>query len=214
MKRIISFVLSVLMILIGNVALATENTISFPYGLELGMSIDEATLITGFSYIELDASVQKENQKDGIYGTHCLRGSANVAGYNVSVVCHTDALGNICQIRYTFESASKEQYEAVEAALAKYGTTPYQGGKPITHGIRAEKETSSLWNSETVILDNFDRIIPYISGTVLIEHTYYVSITSMPKGSRVLTYETEGHMLSYSYIDVKLNANETSEADF
>lgn len=210
MKKTICMLLVLFILVITAIASAENDKINFVLGLELGMSANEAVLKTGFVYETISDSAQKENRDKGIYGSHYLYGNATIAGYDVFVTCYTDEKDNICQISYSFEDDSYAQYETLESTLAKYGTEPYQGGKPITHGIKTQTISSPYMTIKYKVLDSFDRIIPYNNGTVLIEHCYYTSNMS----SSIVSSSSECHMLCYSYIDANLDTTMSTQADF
>ena len=218
MKKAICMILVLFALMTSVIASAEKDRINFALGLDLGMSASEAALTTGVKCLDIisnfSVDTQESIRKNGIYGSHYLLGNATIAGYDVSIKCYTDEQDNICQIRYNFDNATSEQYQEIEASLQKYGNEHYQGGKPITSGVKDEVLASPSATIKTTVIDNFDRVIPYNEGTVLIEHCYYIMDTSSPYISPALTGPKYSHMLCYSYINAKLTSNETIDADF
>lgn len=112
-------------------AVAGAEEIVLPGGLKFGMSMSEATMVSGFPRQNMGPSDAAYYKAYGIpFGEYCLRQNIIINGMNARMSVFFDENG-LCQILYEFESGDNATHSwlAVEDVLQqKYGSSidPYQ----------------------------------------------------------------------------------------
>lgn len=126
MKKIISFILLTVLLMVSAVAIA-ENEITLPAGLKFGMSMDEAVATSGFTKSEGGYWFGAQIEQMGFSNKAYISGKATIGGYEAEVCCYFDDTG-LKQIEYkieadlTDENKAKTECDTIQASLAsKYG---------------------------------------------------------------------------------------------
>ena len=127
MKKIVSLILLVAMLMTNMVAIA-ENEITLPAGLEFGMSLDEAVAISGFQKSEGSYWWKAQIERMGFPVKSYIAGDATIGGYKATVHCFFDESG-LKQIEYVIdvmpddETTARAECDKIQSLLSnKYGS--------------------------------------------------------------------------------------------
>lgn len=238
MKKIIGLLLLILILFTSTLALA-DNEIVLPAGLEFGMSISEATAVSGYTKKTANEGTEEKSEMVAIGFNEAtyLSGEATIGGFpaTVTVYFHDNRL---TQIRYLFKYVNRSgsdkgdspeivtSYNDVESALeSQYGAS--LNSKDATHefAIRGAsfeyeykssdgKTTFSIW---APIKKVSVRTIDLSDGGCVYIDNYMQGWTkSQTPGTILNNAYRQYHFLTYTYYDFQLqnDDNKTNSVGF
>ena len=149
MKKIVSLVLLVAMMMTSMVAIA-ESDITLPAGLEFGMSIDKAVAISGFEKSEGSYWWGAQIEEMGFSEKAYISGTATIGGYEAQVHCFFDDEG-LKQVEYKItvnpddETTAKAECDKIQASLSsKYGEPVERDKHSINTVLRVLSHTKTI----------------------------------------------------------------------
>lgn len=210
MKKIVSLVLLVAMMMTSMVAIA-ESDITLPAGLEFGMSIDKAVAISGFEKSEGSYWWGAQIEQMGFSEKAYISGTATIGGYEAQVRCFFDDTG-LKQIEYEIkanpddETTAKAECDNIQASLAgKYGDPVEQDKAQHQYspvGIVSFKD--GFYDYQRI---GFDKNATWIvsmedGGSIYIDQYHINEFLEMKNGSMGFSYPL---YITYTYYDFQID---------
>lgn len=210
MKKIVSLVLLVAMMMTSMVAIA-ESDITLPAGLEFGMSIDKAVAISGFEKSEGSYWWGAQIEEMGFSEKAYISGTATIGGYEAQVHCFFDDEG-LKQVEYKItvnpddETTAKAECDKIKASLSsKYGE-PVERDKAQHQyspaGIVSYKD--NFYDYQRI---GFDKNATWIvsmedGGSIYIDQYHINEFLEMKNGSMGFSYPL---YITYTYYDFQID---------
>lgn len=210
MKKIVSLVLLVAMMMTSMVAIA-ESDITLPAGLEFGMSIDKAVAISGFEKSEGSYWWGAQIEQMGFSEKAYISGTATIGGYEAQVCCFFDDTG-LKQIEYEIkanpddETTAKAECDNIQASLAgKYGDPVEQDKAQHQYSpVGIVSFEDGFYDYQRI---GFDKNATWIvsmedGGSIYIDQYHINEFLSVKNSSMVFSYPI---YITYTYYDFQID---------